>query len=290
MTLVFTGIFAHQLGGLAQMGFDFVPAKSSFEKVRYTKPGIAFILYTSGRLVIQHKQEDEDEVKDVVTQLGIASKLAPQKKKSTQMTLGGQSVQYKEQPTEEYNLQIHIGSDEALKGDTFGGLVVCSFYYNPKDREDLINLGVKDSKLLTDAQIRRIAASLGGYKHYVENVFPVEYNAITSKVNVTALLNELHSSTAAQLGDALHITDKYPGCTVGEPVEKAESKSLAVAAASIIARAKGLEQFEELSARAGFKLPLGSTHVKEALERMKAEGKDFNEFAKVSFRNVKEFL
>ena len=73
-------------------------------------------------------------------------------------------------------------------------------------------------------------------------------------------------------------------------VEKAESKYVEVAAASILARAAALQQLDYLSAQAGFRLPKGSTHVKLALFELKERGLDFRKFTKVDFANVKSFL
>jgi len=63
-----------------------------------------------------------------------------------------------------------------------------------------------------------------------------------------------------------------------------------VAAASVLARAAALKQLDTLSLRAGFHLPKGSSHVKLALHELKERGLNFNEFVKVDFRNVREFL
>lgn len=183
-----------------------------------------------------------------------------------------------------------IGSDEALKGDTFGGLVVAAVKADEKIRPQLIKLGVDDSKKLSDGKIiflaekiRRIAAC------EVENILPEEYNNKFGKV--TKLLNELHHSCAKYLAPGKHIADKYPGCAVGDlQVEKAESKYVEVAAASILARDAALKQLMFLSKLAGFTLPKGSTHVKSALSELKKRGLDFKKFVKMDFKNVKEFL
>ena len=70
-------------------------------------------------------------------------------------------------------------------------------------------------------------------------------------------------------------------------VEKAESKYIEVAAASILARAAGLEQLNYLSKKAGFTVPKGSTHVKDALQKMVDQKLKMNEFVKLHFGNVR---
>ena len=53
-----------------------------------------------------------------------------------------------------------IGSDEVGVGDYFGPLVVCAAFVNKNQITELIDLGVKDSKLLKDDQIKKIAVIL----------------------------------------------------------------------------------------------------------------------------------
>jgi ribonuclease HIII len=87
------------------------------------------------------------------------------------------------------------------------------------------------------------------------------------------------------------VVDKFPGCQVGEvQEEKAESKYLEVAAASILARDAALRQLNALSAQAGFHLPKGSTHVQLALVELKHRKLNFTQFVKINFWNVKDFL
>ena len=63
-----------------------------------------------------------------------------------------------------------------------------------------------------------------------------------------------------------------------------------MAAASILARAYALKQLAELSKRAGFTIPKGSTHVATALKELKAKEFPPEEFVKLKFRNVAIFF
>ena len=106
---------------------------------------------------------------------------------------------------------------------------------------------------------------------------------------MTDLMNRLHREVGEELGEGEHIVDLYPGCTAGDTCEvKAESKYVEVAAASILARAVALDQITELEQRAGFRIPKGSTHVQEGLERLKEKGLDPSQFVKLHFRNVQK--
>ena len=162
-----------------------------------------------------------------------------------------------------------IGSDESLKGDTFGGIVVAAVKADEKIRKQLIQLGVKDSKKLSDNTCLKLAKKIEKLTSCeVKNIFPEEYNDF--KDNQTTLLNKLHKECYSYLKPGFHVVDKYPGCNVGDLIKiKADAQYVEVAAASILARAHALQQLKELSNRAKFSIPKGSTHVKHALEKIK---------------------
>lgn len=183
-----------------------------------------------------------------------------------------------------------IGSDEVLKGDTFGGIVVAAVKADREKREQLVTLGVTDSKLIDDSKVLALAPKIEQLTScIVKSLYPSEYNAF--KGSITDMLNHLHKECYDYLKPGTHIVDKFPGCTVGDVIEiHAESKYIEVAAASIIARAHGLKQLNDLSKRAGFTIPKGSTHVAEALNELKERNLYPNEFVKLNFRNVKEAL
>lgn len=185
-----------------------------------------------------------------------------------------------------------IGSDESLKGDTFGGLVVAAVKADETSREQLVSLGVVDSKKLSDRQIIRLAEKIRELcPYYVISLFPSDYNKRIKQSGLTALLNALHRECYQQVKPGKHVVDEYPNCSVGDIITpKAESKYVEVAAASILARAAALQQMEELSRRAGFTIPFGSSHVQEGLEQLRKKGLPFEQFVKVDFKNVQKFL
>ncbi len=191
-------------------------------------------------------------------------------------------------------MKILVGSDETLKGDTFGGLVVAGVALSQKQIDILHSLGVTDSKKITDIKIRKLAPLIiaNSLAYDIQNVYPQEYNTKT----LTKLLNDLHKTVATNIAKTLntqitHVVDKYPGCTTGDIIiEKAESHYIQVAAASILARDVALEQLDVLSQQIGFLIPKGSTHVQEALEKLKESQKDPSFFVKMHFKNVKKAL
>lgn len=250
-------------------GFVMEAPKGMYEDLRFSKNGVAVVLYTSGKLFLQGKKEKVDKVADQIRRLHIGDEVRP-----TAFRREGGWI---------------IGSDETLKGDTFGGLVVAAVKADKIIREKLIDLGVADSKKLSDKEVQLMADKIKRIaQSEIRSIFPEEYN---KSGKVTIMLNKLHEEVARELLPGKHVVDKYPGCNVGDIMEtKAESKYVEVAAASVLARSVGLKQLEFLSNEVGFPLPKGSTHVKEALQRLREKGLDFKKLVKVDFNNVKEFL
>ena len=257
--------------------------KTLYEEFRCTMNGVTLILYTSGKLLLQGKNEEVKKVAGKLEKLGIGER-------------------EKEKAFRKEESWI-IGSDEALKGDTFGGITVAAVKADEKMRQELVSLGVADSKTLSDEEIIPLAEKIKKqFPCEVKSIFPEEYNDFLKHVDegnengekqsgVTALLNKLHKECAQYLAPGKHVVDKYPGCAVGSiREERAESKYVEVAAASILARAAALQQLNALSREVGFSVPKGSTHVKGALQELKERGVEFRKFVKVDFRNVREFL
>jgi ribonuclease HIII len=255
---------------LTKYGYENIKVKSGTELLRL-KGRSTVVLYKTGKLLVQGK-DIENTVK-LIGFLGIAN----QKK-----GFFGPA----------------IGTDESLKGDTFGGIVVAGFFADNDTRQDLRQMGVKDSKLMLNPDIvdlaKRLMEKYPG-KYHVENIPPKDYNKMCIKCNVTQILNLLHEkcykSLAKRKKGIVHIVDLYPGCIVGDIKEtKADSRYLEVGAASIIARYHALMQIRDLETKAGFFIPLGSTNVTSALLEIKKKSLRPENFVKLSFRNVQEFF
>lgn len=264
---VFLNVTKEDLGFLLTMGFGTVTPKSEYEAARYSGP-CSVILYSSGKLVVQGKDP-------------IIAAIAKQlEDKGAELV---RTIEFED----EYGWVI--GSDESLKGDTFGGLTVAGVAANEELRNTLRLIGVQDSKIIADADIPSLAQQIRDkLPHSAQSILPFEYNGFTQ----TALMNGLHAEVKNDLAQHItekfiHVVDKYPGCTEGDvAVTKAESRYLEVAAASILARDAALSQLRVLGMEAGLVLPKGSTHVKEALLALKEKGLDPRKFVKMHFRNV----
>jgi ribonuclease HIII len=212
------------------------------------------------------------------------------------------------------NAAPRIGTDEAGKGEYLGPLVVAGtrILGAEKDRE-LRGIGVRDSKTLGLSQVREMAARasriLGPENVRVVSLAPREYEArrAAARGNVNRLLGELNAEIINELllkGEVeAVVVDAFgekarlyvePGVPQGVRFEvrpRAEDDA-AVAAASILARARYLEEMDELSERVGFELPRGSTHVLDAARRVVEElGEEgLAEVAKVHFSITRRVL
>lgn len=179
----------------------------------------------------------------------------------------------------------HIGTDEVGKGDYFGPLIVAGVLVDKEGVEKLNEIGVKDSKLLSDTTVANKASQVrkicGPKRYRLVIIPPLKYNILIREMgNVNKLLGWAHAraiedllangddcntAVADQFGDPGYIRDSL--MARGRQIDliqahKAE-RDLAVAAASIIARDTFLRKREELSKAYGVQFPKGSSNVIE---------------------------
>jgi ribonuclease HIII len=184
----------------------------------------------------------------------------------------------------------HIGTDESGKGDYFGPLVIAGFFLGDDQHEVLRELGVRDSKNLSDNRCREIAELLkAGYPHSIVAIGPEKYNELYEKLrNLNRLLAWGHAraieNILAQVPSTQAVTDQFGDQAYvlnalmkkGKSLEliqrpKAE-EDLAVAAASVLARAEFLKRLYFLSKDWGLDLPKGASPlVEEAAVRLVRE-------------------
>lgn len=199
----------------------------------------------------------------------------------------------------------HIGTDESGKGDYFGPLVVAGIFVLDEQQEVLKEVGVKDSKKLSDNRVRQIAELLKrGYKHSIVAIGPEKYNQLYGKLrNLNRILAWAHAraienileevpcrkAITDQFGDRLFVESAL--MKKGQNIElvqmpKAE-EDLAVAAASILARAEFLKRMYFLSQDFDIDLPKGSSPLAEqaGLKLVKKHGADvLDKVAKKHFK------
>lgn len=204
-----------------------------------------------------------------------------------------------------------IGSDEVGTGDLFGPIVVCSAYVPEDQIEILEEMGVKDSKNMTDRQIVELAPRLSKMLvHSVLILNPEKYNLMVRRgYNMNKIKAFLHNQAILLTQKKLKgkktvvIVDQfcrpeiYYNYLKGEKnvyrditfFTGAESVHISVAAASIIARYAFLAKMQQLSRFAGMKLLKGAgTDVdKQLIYLYKSQGYDIlRPITKLNFKNL----
>jgi len=195
-----------------------------------------------------------------------------------------------------------VGADEPGKGDYFGPLVVAAVRLEPEQAARLVELGVADSKKLTDERALRLAVGLRDLPHAVELLHPAEYNEVYPRyMGLNPMLADLHAKAIAQVAqDADRVlVDQFADEKVMraatshltlklEQAHRAE-RNVAVAAASVVARAEFLLALRELSARwdVDLRKGAGAPTDEAALEFVRQHGRDaLGEVAKLHFKNT----
>ncbi len=180
-------------------------------------------------------------------------------------------------PRKSFTGRARIGMDESGKGDYFGPLVIGAVYVDEQTEDKLISMGVRDSKLLTDNRILKMAEEIKALcPSFVVPVEPKRYNELYGKVqNLNRLLAWGHAWTLEKMLEKvscnLAIIDQFAdesyvrallrekGRQVTLVQQTQAEQDVAVAAASILARARFVQQLEQLSRRIGKTLPKGAS-------------------------------
>lgn len=207
-----------------------------------------------------------------------------------------------------------IGSDEVGNGSYFGPLIVCAVYAETAILPTLKNLGVKDSKMLTDPQIRQLAPKIKEIVPFqLLTVTPEKYNQIQPQYNAVRMKVALHNQAIQLLLQKIAPTQpegilidqftsekNYRNYLRMEKnqvtkklffITKGEQYHLAVAAASILCRAHFLEELERASQEVGYTLPSGAGNKSDqvAAKLLKEGGLDLlAKYAKLHFANTEK--
>ena len=206
-------------------------------------------------------------------------------------------------------MQPHIGVDESGKGDFFGPLVVAACYVGDEHLAELE--GVKDSKKLTDPMALKLAANIKRTcPHAVIAIGPAKYNDLYKSFNnLNRLLAWGHAraieNVLEQQPAELAISDQFAnpaelkrrlfekGRTITlESVVRAEA-DIAVAAASILARAEFLTRLKKLGEEFGVTLPKGASSqvVAAGASFVKKFGADkLGQVAKLHFKTTQNVM
>lgn len=241
-----------------------------YSKFRAKRNGVSITAYQSGKVLFQgHCADDEASIWQK-NEIQTVEDSTPQNRSSLPQTIAKLTL---------------IGSDEVGNGSYFGPLTVCAVYLDLQQQALVKELGAKDSKQLSDKEIKQIAQNL---KHTVPYhltiVNPTKYNQLNQKYNANAMKAKLHNFTIQQLISKLDevqinklqgvLIDQFtpeknyfrylqsdPNIYQGKIyfAKKAESLHLAVACASIIARDAFVSSLSKLGAQYGRALPSGAS-------------------------------
>jgi len=205
----------------------------------------------------------------------------------------------------------YIGIDESGKGDYFGPLVIAGVYLDSKSKDKLKGLGVKDSKLLSDPNVHKIASEIRNAingKYDIIPISPEKYNQLYLKIkNVNKLLGWGHAKVIenilGKVNAIVAISDKFADESLIKDSLQSKGKNItlhqktkaerytAVAAASILARDKFAEWFIQQEKKFKLYLPKGSSTIVEesAKEIKKKYGDEFLEkLVKLHFKTTKK--
>ena len=224
----------------------------------------------------------------------------------------------KEKKETEKKLPIRInsiGSDEVGTGDYFGPIVVTACYVSLDNIDFLLELGVKDSKKMSDSDIKRIVPEVIKRIPYHTYVLSnKQYNSIySSDMNMNKMKAILHNKVLSEFVSK----DKYkydyivvdqfenPKSYYNHLKEasfkvynitfltKAEDYCLSVACASIISRYIFLQEMDKISRDVGEIIPKGASDLVDSVGKKLVSkfGKEkLNDIAKMNFKNTEKIL
>lgn len=255
-------------------------------------------MYTSGKVMFQGVSADVDS--------------------SMWKEIDGQTNTDKKEDLTKYHNCSSIGSDEVGTGDYFGPIVVTACFVKKEDVTFLEQLGIRDSKKITDDVILKIAPQIAKRIKYKSIILSnTEYNEKHKKDNnMNKIKAIMHNKVLYQLvSEVNNSNEKYDYIIVDEFARenryydyvkdstqiqrgitfmtKAEDKNLAVASASIISRYIFIKEFDKLSDSLHIPLPKGAGPQVDSIgqEIVEKYGRDkLDEVAKLNFANTGRIL
>ena len=213
----------------------------------------------------------------------------------------------------------HMGMDESGKGDWFGPLVIAAVFVSEETHKALQGVGVRDSKLLNVPTIQRLASQIEDIiqpdQRYILALEPGLYNQMYDQYkNINLLLADLYAQVAQEVWKATYasiivcdqfsqnadrLESAFAAKQLPSPIQRhhAESTSIAVAAASILASASFTAALEQLGRAVGMNgpLPKGASDFSrlEAAARqiVKRHGIEaLGLYAKLNFKPIRALL
>ncbi|MDD3392438.1 MAG: ribonuclease HIII [Bacilli bacterium] len=264
-------------------------------------------LYQSGKAVFQGVSADVD----AAMWKQMEKHLNPLKSvEETRSDSKDKKEKVKEDINPIYYYSSTIGSDEVGTGDYFGPVVVTSAFVKKEDITYLENLGLKDSKKLTDEKILKIAPSIVERITYNSIILTnLEYNnRYSSDVNMNKIKAILHNKVLLNLTSQNNGYDYVVVDQFAKPfvyfnylkglknvyrnitfMTKAEDKCLSVAAASVISRYIFIKEFDKISKELDINLPKGASDKVDEVGALVVRKYGFDKLkaiAKLNFKNT----
>lgn len=261
------------------------------------------VFYQSGKFVIQCRDINyivEELIKEFkIENLSFISQNSSSENKKKISDKSISNIKY----------NAYIGVDESGKGDFFGPLVIAGVCVNNDNKKLFIDLGIKDSKKISDKTIKDMSIEIQKRSIWsIVMITPSKYNELYLKFkNLNKLLAWGHARVIE------NILNKYP-CEYAlsdkfadesliknalmkngkniilEQKIKAES-DIAVACASVLARNAFVEKIESLSSFYGINFPKGASKLtlEAGREFIKKYNKnDLKNVAKIHFKTYNE--
>lgn len=265
-----TDLAPQMINDLKQQDFELITPSPPHTLFSAKKKGVSCTLYTSGKLCVQGKDMGSF----------IEFYLEPHILKSFDFT-------YKEQANLNIDTTGRIGIDESGKGDFFGPLCIAGVFAEGDAILKLKEIGVRDSKTLTDSMIKKISDKIrNNFVHHIVKINPAKYNElITQFGNLNSLLAWGHATAieklSIQTGCKEVIIDQFANEYVVLTALKRKKlvleltqrhrgeEDLVVAAASILARSTFVEALEQMEQQ------YKQTFPKGASQKTIAAGKDY---------------
>jgi len=198
-----------------------------------------------------------------------------------------------------------IGTDESGKGDYFGPLITAGVLLDENSAVMLKSLGVRDSKDMSDSEIKFTAGKIRDVckgRYAVVEICPERYNELYRKFvsdgeNLNNMLAWCHAEVIEEIlsGNKCEtvLVDKFADDSVlfGKLRDKGRDinvvqlnraeQNIAVAAASVLARSVFVEDMDRLSEKYSIRLPKGASAAV-----IRAGKKFVDEYGRSELKNV----
>ena len=280
------------------------PTTPAYAKWQAKDGDTVITLYESGKVVFQGKDAD------LASDFWITTEKINSGKVDVKSTTPGDKKEHDSYIDPKIYHSNSIGSDEVGTGDYFGPIVVTASYVSKENIPFLEELGVKDSKKMTDEKILEVVPQIIKVIPYESIILSnKEYNEkYSTDNNMNKIKAIMHNRALSVMKNKVNNYDYIVVDQFAKPfvyfnylknssnvvknitfMTKAEDKCLSVACASIISRYIFLKEFDKLSKALGVNLLKGASNSVDDLgiELVKKYGiEKLEEIAKLNFKNT----